>query len=145
MFLTVGHCCKNKKVFIFIAGIMFIKSGLVMLFAVILYISSLKQGLDFNAVPSNGTWSRTYRYGNSFLLYLSGFIGVEVSGVSAIFLFICYNQLDLITKRKHVKSLNGNLLLSSMPHNHFNTCNYLNSLQNVKVEPLVSRRLNGKC
>lgn len=36
----------------------------------------------------------TYRYGFSFLLYVSGFITTEVAGTSAIFLYISWHQRD---------------------------------------------------
>jgi hypothetical protein len=45
-----------------------------------------------------------YRYGYSFLLYVSGFITTEFAGTTAIFLHISWQQLELIresSKRKY--------------------------------------------
>lgn len=49
-----------------------------------------------------------YRYGYSFLLYVSGFITTEFAGTSAIFLHISWTQLEIIrescSKRKYTVS-----------------------------------------
>lgn len=46
----------------------------------------------------------TYRYGFSFLLYVSGFITTEVAGTYAIFLYISWHQKELVRRDSRRKN-----------------------------------------
>lgn len=46
----------------------------------------------------------TYRYGFSFLLYVSGFITTEIAGTYAIFLYISWHQRELVRRDSRRKN-----------------------------------------
>ncbi|KAK0162250.1 hypothetical protein PV327_008602 [Microctonus hyperodae] len=69
---------------------------LLMLVGMIMYISVFKSEVGSKLRPRSSFQGPpfTYRYGFSFLLYVSGFITTEVAGTSAIFLYISWHQRD---------------------------------------------------
>ncbi|XP_034935852.1 uncharacterized protein stg1 [Chelonus insularis] len=82
---------------VFVAGVVFTVCGLLMLVGMIMYISVFKSevGSKLRSRSSFQGPPFTYRYGFSFLLYVSGFITTEVAGTSAIFLYISWHQRDI--------------------------------------------------
>lgn len=97
----VGHCAKHRRLCTFISGVFFIVSGLVMLFGLIMYISIFKAEVGGKLRPRSqlNPPKFTYRYGYSFLLYVSGFISTELAGICAVLLFIYRQQRDWHKKR----------------------------------------------
>ncbi|KAJ8681766.1 hypothetical protein QAD02_017558, partial [Eretmocerus hayati] len=90
----------------FSSGVTFIVSGLLMLVGMVMFISVFKAEVGSKLRPRSSFQGPpfTYRYGYSFLLYVSGFITTEFAGTSAIFLHISWQQLELareISKRKY--------------------------------------------
>ncbi|XP_074098705.1 stargazin related protein STG-1 [Cotesia typhae] len=81
---------------VFVAGVIFTICGLLMLVGMIMYISVFKAEVGSKLRPRSSFQGPpfTYRYGFSFLLYVSGFITTEVAGTSAIFLYISWHQRD---------------------------------------------------
>ncbi|XP_018324336.1 voltage-dependent calcium channel gamma-5 subunit isoform X2 [Agrilus planipennis] len=90
----LGQCSKHRRLFTFVSGVVFVVSGLVMLLGVIMYISVFKSEVGSKLRPKSQLHPPifNYRYGYSFLLYLSGIVASELAGLSAIFLFICRMQ-----------------------------------------------------
>ncbi|XKL64665.1 hypothetical protein PGB90_004751 [Kerria lacca] len=88
-----GHYIRVKKVFVFIGGTIFIVSGLVMLIGIVMYISVFKTEVSSKLKPNSATHSSfNFQYGVSFLLYVTGFICVELSGTCAVLLFVYQDQ-----------------------------------------------------
>lgn len=67
-----------------------------MLFGLVMYISVFKAEVGSKLRPRSQLQPPkfTYRYGYSFLMYVSGFVTTELAGISAIFLFIYRQQRD---------------------------------------------------
>uniref|UniRef100_A0A8D8Q3R0 Voltage-dependent calcium channel gamma-5 subunit n=2 Tax=Cacopsylla melanoneura TaxID=428564 RepID=A0A8D8Q3R0_9HEMI len=89
-----GHFVFHKKIFTFVAGVVFIISGLMMLIGLVMYISIFKAEVGPKLRP-RGTLQPplfTFSYGYSFLLYVTSFISIELSGTFALFLYIYWYQ-----------------------------------------------------
>lgn len=101
----LGYCIKKRGLYTFVSGVVFIISGLVMLFGLIMYISVFKAEVGYKLRPRSQLQppAFTYSYGYSFLLYVCGFIGTQVAGISAIFLFI--NKAQYEYRAKHLEDL----------------------------------------
>ncbi|KAI8435868.1 hypothetical protein MSG28_004077 [Choristoneura fumiferana] len=97
---VLGHCVKGRRLCTFIAGVLFIISGLIMLTGIVMYISVFKSQVNhkLHYMTFFATPRMSYSYGYSFGLYISGFIAVELAGTSAIFLFLQWYQKDWITE-----------------------------------------------
>ncbi|XP_015180119.1 PREDICTED: voltage-dependent calcium channel gamma-5 subunit isoform X2 [Polistes dominula] len=87
----------RHRLCVFVAGVVFIVSGLLMLVGMVMYISIFKAEVGSKLRPRSSFQGPpfTYRYGFSFLLYVSGFITTEVAGTYAIFLYISWHQREL--------------------------------------------------
>ncbi|XP_044733458.1 uncharacterized protein LOC123296062 [Chrysoperla carnea] len=99
----IGHFVRHRRLFTFISGVLFIVTGLIMLFGLIMYISVFKAEVGGKLRPRSQLVPAmfTYQYGYSFLLYVSGFITTELAGTSAIFLYIYSHQCEW--RRKFIK------------------------------------------
>ncbi|XP_048482707.1 uncharacterized protein LOC105389272 isoform X3 [Plutella xylostella] len=97
---ALGHCVKGRRICTFIAGVLFIVSGLIMLTGIVMYISVFKSqvGHKLRYMTVFDMPLMSYSYGYSFGLYLSGFVAAELAGTSAIFLFLQWYQKDWITE-----------------------------------------------
>lgn len=93
-FCIIGLCAKHRRLCTFISGVFFIVSGLVMLFGLVMYISIFKAevGGKLRSRSQLNPPKLTYKYGYSFLLYVSGFITTELAGIFAVLLFIYRQQ-----------------------------------------------------
>ncbi|XP_046411125.1 stargazin related protein STG-1 isoform X1 [Neodiprion pinetum] len=118
----------KHRLCVFIAGVVFIVSGLLMLVGMVMYISVFKAevGSKLRTRSSFQGPQFTYRYGFSFLLYVSGFITTEVAGTSAIFLYISWHQQEWIRKDSRRKNYGGVYQLEHHMHqqNHVNHQNH---------------------
>ncbi|GAB6022811.1 hypothetical protein CHUAL_006909 [Chamberlinius hualienensis] len=85
-----GHCFNCRRIFIFISGCTFITTGLTILAGLVIYISTFKSevGAKLQEQSSFQPPLFTYTYGFSFLLVVACFLASELSGTSAIFLYI---------------------------------------------------------
>ncbi|KAF4521850.1 hypothetical protein B566_EDAN003724 [Ephemera danica] len=112
-----GHFARQRRVFTFISGIIFIISGLLVLIGLVMYISVFKAEIGSKLRPRSSLQPPlfTYRYGFSFVLVVSGFMSTEVAGTCAIFLYIYWHQLDWTHKSS------TNLLLAVPPPPHLAT------------------------
>ncbi|XP_015590869.1 voltage-dependent calcium channel gamma-7 subunit [Cephus cinctus] len=99
----------KHRLCIFVAGVVFIVSGLLMLVGMVMYISVFKAEVGSKLRPRSSFQGPpfTYRYGFSFLLYVSGFITTEVAGTSAIFLYISWHQQEWVQKDYRRKNYGG--------------------------------------
>lgn len=72
-----------------------------MLFGLVMYISIFKAEIGGKLRPRSqlNPPRFTYRYGYSFLMYVSGFMTTELAGLSAVLLFIYRQQRDWHRKR----------------------------------------------
>ncbi|KAK9738116.1 PMP-22/EMP/MP20/Claudin tight junction [Popillia japonica] len=97
----LGHCVKHRGLYTFISGVVFIVTGLVMLFGLVMYISIFKAEIGGKLRPKSQLQppAFTYKYGYSFLLYVCGFVSTQLAGISAIFLFIYKMQYDFRKKQ----------------------------------------------
>ncbi|XP_028044030.1 uncharacterized protein LOC114253366 [Bombyx mandarina] len=97
---VLGHCVKGRRLCTFIAGVMFIISGLIMLTGIIMYISVFKSqlGHKLRYMTFFDAPRMSYSYGYSFGLYIGGFVAAELAGTSAIFLFLQWYQKDWVTE-----------------------------------------------
>ncbi|XP_041978406.1 voltage-dependent calcium channel gamma-7 subunit [Aricia agestis] len=97
---VLGHCVKGRRLCTFIAGVLFIISGLIMLTGIVMYISVFKSqvGHKLRYMAFFDTPRMSYSYGYSFGLYIGGFVAAELAGTSAIFLFLQWYQKDWITE-----------------------------------------------
>ncbi|XP_012271484.1 voltage-dependent calcium channel gamma-5 subunit [Orussus abietinus] len=105
-----AHVAHPKhRLCVFVAGVVFIVSGLLMLVGMVMYISVFKAEVGSKLRPRSSFQGPPfiYRYGFSFLLYVSGFITIEVAGTSAIFLYISWHQQELVQEASRRKSYRG--------------------------------------
>lgn len=91
-----GHFSRQKRLLTFISGVIFIISGLLMLIGLVMYISIFKAeiGGKLRATSQLQPAVFTYKYGYSFILYVTGFVSTEISGTCAVFLYIYWHQKD---------------------------------------------------
>lgn len=119
------HVTRPKpRLCVFVAGVVFIVSGLLMLVGMVMYISVFKAevGSKLRARSSFQGPPFSYKYGFSFLLYVSGFVTTEVAGTSAIFLYISWHQRELVNDNLRRKNYAGVYHLD----NHIQHGNYHN-------------------
>ncbi|XP_058797729.1 uncharacterized protein LOC131667962 [Phymastichus coffea] len=92
---------------VFAAGIILIVSGLLMLVGMVMYISVFKAEVGSKLRPRSSFQGPpfVYRYGYSFLLYVSGFITTEFAGTTAVFLHITWQQRELTRERSKRKCI----------------------------------------
>ncbi|XP_052868084.1 uncharacterized protein LOC128274040 [Anopheles cruzii] len=85
----VAMCSTKHKICYFISGVLFIISGLLMLIGLIMYISILKAEIGSKLRPRSSLQAPqfTFRYGQSFLLYVFGFIITELSGILNVLIY----------------------------------------------------------
>ncbi|XP_016988621.1 uncharacterized protein LOC108051145 [Drosophila rhopaloa] len=91
----IPTCSHQNNLYYFSAGILFIVSGLVMLIGLIAYISILKAEIGSKLRPRSTLQPALIKvsYGQSFFLFVFGFIITEFVGVLNIFLFINLQEI----------------------------------------------------
>ncbi|XP_003400916.1 voltage-dependent calcium channel gamma-7 subunit isoform X1 [Bombus affinis] len=112
----------RHRLCVFVAGVVFIVSGLLMLVGMVMYISVFKAEVGSKLRPRSSFQGPpfTYRYGFSFLLYVSGFITTEVAGTYAIFLYISWHQKELLRRDSRRKNYGGVYHLDNHHVHHAN-------------------------
>ncbi|XP_014273280.3 voltage-dependent calcium channel gamma-5 subunit [Halyomorpha halys] len=110
-----GHFRRSRRIFTFVAGVVFIISGLLMLIGLVMYISVFKAEVGGKLRPRSQLQPPqfTFQYGYSFLLYVSGFMSIETAGTCAVFLYIYRHQRDWSRKHMEMTTLNHRKLSSS--------------------------------
>uniref|UniRef100_A0A182HJN2 Voltage-dependent calcium channel gamma-5 subunit n=1 Tax=Anopheles arabiensis TaxID=7173 RepID=A0A182HJN2_ANOAR len=85
----VAMCSTKHKICYFVSGVLFIISGLLMLIGLIMYISILKAEIGSKLRPRSSLQAPqfSFRYGQSFLLYVFGFIITELSGILNVLIY----------------------------------------------------------
>ncbi|KAG8255353.1 regulation of AMPA receptor activity protein [Homalodisca vitripennis] len=103
-----GHLARHRRLLTFVAGVIFIISGLLMLIGLVMYISVFKAEVGSKLRPRSQLQPPmfTFRYGYSFLLYVSGFMSSEAAGTCAVLLYIYWTQRDWASKRLELYSIN---------------------------------------
>ncbi|KAK6643382.1 hypothetical protein RUM43_004887 [Polyplax serrata] len=77
-----------------------------MLIGLVMYISIFKAEVGGKLRPTSQIQPAvfTYKYGYSFILYVSGFVSTEISGTCAVFLYIYWHQKDWRKKGYDLRS-----------------------------------------
>ncbi|XP_006816113.1 voltage-dependent calcium channel gamma-5 subunit-like [Saccoglossus kowalevskii] len=90
----------EQKHLVFVAGIVFVTSGLSLFVGIIIYISSINDALSDQ--PTSNGHRYTYYYGYSFVLVTASFGLSEVCGVMCMYLYIrrYMNQEENESRRK---------------------------------------------
>ncbi|XP_055544940.1 uncharacterized protein LOC129730017 [Wyeomyia smithii] len=85
----MAMCSTRRKICYFVSGVLFIISGLLMLIGLIMFISILKAEIGSKLRPRSSLQAPlfTFRYGQSFLLYVFGFIITELSGILNVLIY----------------------------------------------------------
>ncbi|XP_043063261.1 uncharacterized protein LOC108097868 [Drosophila ficusphila] len=96
----IPTCSHQNNLYYFSAGILFIVSGLVMLIGLIAYISILKAEIGSKLRPRSTLQPALIKvsYGQSFFLFVFGFIVTEFVGVLNIFLFINLQEISYYSR-----------------------------------------------
>ncbi|XP_036676690.3 uncharacterized protein stg1 [Drosophila suzukii] len=96
----IPTCSHQNNLYYFSAGILFIVSGLVMLIGLIAYISILKAEIGSKLRPRSTLQPALIKvsYGQSFFLFVFGFIITEFVGVLNIFLFINLQEVSYYSR-----------------------------------------------
>uniref|UniRef100_A0A182JWG0 Uncharacterized protein n=1 Tax=Anopheles christyi TaxID=43041 RepID=A0A182JWG0_9DIPT len=96
-------CSTKHKICYFVSGVLFIISGLLMLIGLIMYISILKAEIGSKLRPRSSLQAPqfTFRYGQSFLLYVFGFIITELSGILNVLIYSNVQQDEYDRVRQH--------------------------------------------
>lgn len=110
-----GHFKRSRRIFTFVAGVVFIISGLLMLIGLVMYISIFKAEVGGKLRPRSQLQPPqfTFQYGYSFLLYVSGFMAIEAAGTCAVFLYIYSHQEDWTKKTLEMTTLNHRKMSAS--------------------------------
>ncbi|KAL1404306.1 hypothetical protein pipiens_005403 [Culex pipiens pipiens] len=108
----LAMCSSRHKICYFVAGVLFIIAGLLMLIGLIMFISILKAEIGSKLRPRSSLQAPmfSFRYGQSFLLYVFGFIITELSGVLNVLIYSNLHQLELNRSQTYptYQSLSGN-------------------------------------
>ncbi|XP_062565341.1 uncharacterized protein LOC134227705 [Armigeres subalbatus] len=93
----LAMCSSGHKICYFVSGVLFIISGLLMLIGLIMFISILKAEIGYKLRPRSSLQAPlfTFRYGQSFLLYVFGFIITELSGIFNVLIYSNLHQAQL--------------------------------------------------
>ncbi|RZF45485.1 hypothetical protein LSTR_LSTR009356 [Laodelphax striatellus] len=110
-----GQLMRRRRIFTFVSGVVFIISGLLMLIGLVMYISIFKAEIGSKLRPRSQLQPPmfTFQYGYSFLLYVSGFMAIEITGTCAVFLYISWQQKEWSKKRVELHAMNHRRKLSS--------------------------------
>uniref|UniRef100_T1IAZ6 Voltage-dependent calcium channel gamma-5 subunit n=1 Tax=Rhodnius prolixus TaxID=13249 RepID=T1IAZ6_RHOPR len=120
-----GQFQRSRRIFTFVSGVIFIISGLLMLIGLVMYISVFKAEIGGKLRPKSQLQPPqfTYKYGYSFLLYVSGFMSIETAGTCAVFLYIYWHQrdwgkktLEMTMMNHHTRKLSSSSVL--LPDQH---------------------------
>lgn len=96
----IPTCSHRNSLYYFSAGILFIVSGLIMLIGLIAYISILKAEIGSKLRPRSTLQPALFKvtYGQSFFLFVFGFIATEFVGVLNIFLYIHLQEFSYYSR-----------------------------------------------
>ncbi|XP_037932210.1 putative uncharacterized protein DDB_G0280071 [Teleopsis dalmanni] len=96
----IPTCSHQNNLYYFSAGIMFIVSGLLMLIGLIAYISILKAEIGSKLRPRSTLQPALFKvtYGQSFFLFVFGFIATEFVGLLNIFLYISLQEIGYYSR-----------------------------------------------
>ncbi|KAM8720020.1 hypothetical protein ACLKA7_006130 [Drosophila subpalustris] len=96
----IPTCSHRNSLYYFSSGILFIVSGLIMLIGLIAYISILKAEIGSKLRPRSTLQPALFKvtYGQSFFLFVFGFIATEFVGVLNIFLYIHLQEFSYYSR-----------------------------------------------
>ncbi|XP_058452310.1 uncharacterized protein LOC131430986 isoform X2 [Malaya genurostris] len=92
----VAMCSSRRKICYFVSGVLFIITGLIMLIGLIMFISILKAEIGSKLRPRSSLQAPLFifRYGQSFLLFVFGFIITELSGILNVLIYSNLHQRE---------------------------------------------------
>ncbi|XP_074649352.1 voltage-dependent calcium channel gamma-5 subunit-like [Tubulanus polymorphus] len=114
----LGHCTHKNEVLTFVAGIMFVVSGLCVLIGIILYIVSISNEAVDTKPRSGGPPEFSYEYGSSFMMTISSFILSELGGVLSVYLYISRHKHAYRKKQERLAMLQANHRNNPSHHGH---------------------------
>ncbi|XP_011187903.3 uncharacterized protein LOC105215597 isoform X2 [Zeugodacus cucurbitae] len=143
----VPTCSHQNNLYYFSAGIMFIVSGLLMLIGLIAYISILKAEIGSKLRSRSSLQPPLFKvtYGQSFFLFVIGFITTEFVGLLNIFLYISlqenghYNRLPCF----NITNLQEKLKESEIPQSHTYKSYKHSTAASTAVAPTVRKPQQG--
>ncbi|XP_012156445.1 uncharacterized protein LOC101448979 [Ceratitis capitata] len=142
----VPTCSHQNNLYYFSAGIMFIVSGLLMLIGLIAYISILKAeiGSKLRARSSLQPPLIKVTYGQSFFLFVIGFITTEFVGLLNIFLYISLQEIGQYNRLPcfNITNLQEKLKETEIPHGHTYK-SYKHNTSSASVAPVVRKPQQG--
>ncbi|XP_055608518.1 uncharacterized protein LOC129755851 [Uranotaenia lowii] len=105
-------CSARQKICYFVSGVLFIITGLLMLIGLIMFISILKAEIGSKLRPRSSLQAPlfSFRYGQSFLLFVFGFAITELSGILNVLIYSNMHQRELKRAQTYptYQSLGGN-------------------------------------
>ncbi|XP_058824749.1 uncharacterized protein LOC131685205 isoform X2 [Topomyia yanbarensis] len=108
----VAMCSSGRKICYFVSGVLFIITGLVMLIGLIMFISILKAEIGSKLRPRSSLQAPLFifRYGQSFLLYVFGFVITELSGILNVLIYSNLHQREFNRSQTYptYQNLSGN-------------------------------------
>ncbi|XP_053948447.1 uncharacterized protein LOC128856991 [Anastrepha ludens] len=142
----VPTCSHQNNLYYFSAGIMFIVSGLLMLIGLIAYISILKAEIGSKLRSRSSLQPPLFKvtYGQSFFLFVIGFITTEFVGLLNIFLYISLQEIGYYNRLPcfNITNLQEKLKENETPHSHTYK-SYKHSSSSVAVAPTVRKPQQG--
>ncbi|XP_036318037.1 uncharacterized protein LOC118732997 [Rhagoletis pomonella] len=142
----VPTCSHQNNLYYFSAGIMFIVSGLLMLIGLIAYISILKAEIGSKLRSRSTLQPPLFKvtYGQSFFLFVIGFITTEFVGLLNIFLYISLHEIGYYNRLPcfNITNLQEKLKESELPHSHTYK-SYKHSSSSATVAPIVRKPQQG--
>ncbi|XP_067640940.1 uncharacterized protein stg1 [Eurosta solidaginis] len=138
----VPTCSHQNNLYYFSAGIMFIVSGLLMLIGLIAYISILKAEIGSKLRSRSSLQPALFKvtYGQSFFLFVIGFITTEFVGLLNIFLFISLQEIGYHNRLPcfNITNLQEKLKEGETSHSHTYK-SYKHSISSATVAPIVRK------
>ncbi|XP_056640528.1 voltage-dependent calcium channel gamma-5 subunit [Diorhabda sublineata] len=148
VFCLLGQFLCNRSRFSLIAGVIFIQTGLAMLCGLIMYIAVFKTEVGSKLRPQSQLQpaSFDYRYGYSFIIYVTGVVCTKITGVMAVLLFINRSQYEWKKKRLIEEPIIDNYNERRIIRHMLHPCKlhpeaYVNSNSAIVYSPYIQREL----
>uniref|UniRef100_A0A1I8Q586 Uncharacterized protein n=1 Tax=Stomoxys calcitrans TaxID=35570 RepID=A0A1I8Q586_STOCA len=140
----IPTCSHQNNLYYFSAGIMFIVSGLLMLIGLIAYISILKAEIGSKLRPRSSLQPPMFKvtYGQSFFLFVFGFIATEFVGLLNIFLYISLQEVGYYSRLPcfSISNLQEKIREGENRHNYHKKNTYKSYKHEMDKKPIDRKR-----
>ncbi|KAH9502127.1 PMP-22/EMP/MP20/Claudin [Dermatophagoides farinae] len=108
----MSQLCRSRRIYIFVSGIPFILSGLLILTGIVVYISTFKNEVGYKLRPISQFQDALfdYRYGYSFLFLVTSLLLSELTGTLAIFLYVSQKHFKIMIDTERDQVLTHNII-----------------------------------